>query len=48
MSPDEIRVGGKVCFFCTLLQSINKKSPLEIVKGFKRVRFVGWAGLKAI
>jgi hypothetical protein len=25
-----------------------KKNPLEIVKVFKRVRSVGWAGLKAI
>jgi len=24
-----------------------QKSPLEIVKGTKRVRSVGWAGLKA-
>ncbi len=25
-----------------------KKNPLELVKGTKRVRFVGWAGLKVI
>jgi hypothetical protein len=24
------------------------KEPLEIVKGTKRVRFVGWAGLKKL
>jgi hypothetical protein len=25
LPADKIRVGGKVCFFCTFLQSINKK-----------------------